>query len=211
MRTDYCVYTHLRPDGTVFYVGKGIPTRRYRKHMRSSIWKLEVQKIGSYTVVIDSSNMTEKKALEREVNLIKQLKDSGQVLVNLTRGGDGCKELVITEEVRSKLKSARAKQVPPMLGKKTSEETKIKISMAFSGEKHYLYGKTISEETRAKLKLRPVNKFWSGKNMSETHRKKMSDAHKNLPNLECPHCHKVGGFSGMKVHHFDNCKRLVII
>jgi len=211
MRTDYCVYTHLRPDGTVFYVGKGIPTRPYRKNMRSSAWSNEVKRIGSYSVSIDSTGMTENDAFLREIALIKSLKENGCTLVNLTRGGDGCKELVFTEEIKLKLKKARAQQKPPMLGKKTSKETKEKISMALSGENHYLYGKTISEETRAKLKLRPVNKFWSGKNMSETHRKKMSDAHKNLPSLECPYCHKVGGFSGMKVHHFDNCKRLVII
>jgi len=24
--------------------------------------------------------------------------------------------------------------------------------------------------------------------------------------LTCPHCNKIGGFQGMKVHHFDNCK-----
>ena len=128
------------------------------------------------------------------------------LLVNLTRGGDGCKELIFTEEIRAKLRVARAKQKPPTLGKTPSEETKRKISVANSGEKHYMYGKTVSEETRAKLRLRPVNRFWSGRVMTNEHRSKMSQAHKNLPDLNCPHCHKVGGYAGLKRWHFDNCK-----
>ena len=105
VRTDYCVYTHLRPDDSIFYVGKGVPTRPYRTDGRSSFWKNEA-KNNNHFVNIVKSNLTEAEAFEIEVRLIGKLKEAGIQLVNQTRGGDGCKELVFTEEVKQKLINA---------------------------------------------------------------------------------------------------------
>lgn len=189
VRTDYCVYTHLRPDDSVFYVGKGIPTRPYRKDGRNSAWNTEVKTNGTYVVNIVKDNLTEQEAFAVEVRLIKKLKQAGVSLTNLTRGGDGCKELVFTDEIKQKLKLSRSKQVPPMLGKVTSKETKLKISLANAGEKNGMYGKKHTEETKAKFAFR------------------------TLPTLleqTCPHCGKHGKGGSMVRWHMDNCKTKVI-
>jgi len=189
MRTDYCVYTHLRSDDSIFYVGKGIPSRPHRKDGRNSLWASEVNKNGGFTVNIVKSNLTEQEAFAVEMRLIKKLKQAQAQITNLTRGGDGCKELIFTDEIKQKLKIARSKQKPPMLGKKFSKEAKIKIGLANAGEKNGMYGKKHTEETKAKYKFR------------------------RLPTLleqTCPHCGKHGKGGSMVRWHMGNCKNKVI-
>ena len=187
MRTDYCVYTHLRPNDSIFYVGKGVPSRPYNKNKRNYLWKQEVINNGGFTVNIVKNNLTEQEAFNLEIRLIKKLRQANISLVNLTNGGDGFKELFITEELKKRFKESK------------------------TGKNNPMYGKPITEEHRAKLKLRKPNKPWLGKTMNESIRRKMSESHKNKPLVECPHCHKIGGESGMKVWHMGNCKNKVVI
>ena len=65
---------------------------------------------------------------------------------------------------------------------KHTDETKKKISEANSGVKNSFYGKSHTPEMLAYI------------------------ASKSSERVECPHCKKVGGKSGMKRWHFDNCK-----
>jgi hypothetical protein len=199
VRADYCVYTHLRPDDSIFYVGKGVPTRPYKKTGRNSLWQNET-KNSKYFVNIVKSNLTEKEALAFEVRLIKKLKEAGVQLANQTRGGDGCKELIFTEEIKQKLKIARSKQIPPMLGKKTKESTKRLLSNLHKGENNPMYGKKHTEETKLKFKTRPTANYWLGKKQSEEHK-----AHLSVDKI-CPHCKKLGKGNAMIRWHFDNCK-----
>lgn len=208
IRNDFCVYLHLRPDGSVFYVGKGVSSRPYRKDGRNMTWKAEVAKIGTFSVQIAFAGLTEEQAFAKEVELISELRESGVVLVNQTRGGDGCKSLIFTTEIIAKLKSARAKQAPPTLGRTHTEEARKKLSEQRAGEKNPMFGKKHTDETKAKFKERPVARAWTGKKLNAEHRQKMSESHKSLPDLTCPHCNKTGGFAGMRVHHFNNCKML---
>lgn len=199
MRTNYCVYTHLRSDDSVFYVGKGVPTRPYRTDGRSTFWKSESQN-NNYFVNIVKSNLTETEAFALEVRLIKKLNESGIKLVNQTRGGDGCKELIFTEEIKQRLKTARSKQVPPMLGKTTTEETKKLLSQLRRGDKNPMYGKPITEEHRNKLKKNSAkNKYWLGKKFTDSQK-----AHLTLEKT-CPHCSKIGKGNAMVRWHMDNC------
>ena len=210
MKNDYCVYVHTRPDGSVFYVGKGVPSQPYRRNGRNMTWKAEVEKVGNFIVKIIESGLTEEQAFAKEIELIAEFREIGVNIVNQTKGGDGCKSLVFTDEIKEKLKIARKNQVPPMLGKTTSEKTKQILSEIRIGEKNPMYGKKHTEETKAKFKYRPVAKHWLGKKITDEVRKKMSESHKNKPQLQCPHCKKIGGSAGMKVNHFDNCKQLEI-
>ena len=206
MRTDFCVYTHHRPDGSVFYVGKGVPQRPYRKTMRNSVWIQEVAKLGTYDVKIVWSGLLEMDAFEKERQVISELLAQGAVLVNQTLGGDGCKSVIFTDEIRNKIKAARAVQKPPMQGKALSESANQKLSVLKSGQNNPMFGRKHSEETKAKFQDRPTARAWAGKKMTDEHRLKMSVSHKARPSLECPHCGKVGGNAGMKRHHFTNCK-----
>lgn len=205
MRNDYCVYTHLRPDDSVFYVGKGIPSRPYRSSGRNSAWKQEVDINGTYSVNIVKSNLTEKEAFDVEVRLIKMLRERGVNIVNMTRGGDGCKELIFTDEVREKIKIARSKQVGPTTGKKWSNELKVLWRNQRTGEKNPMYGKKHTEETKAKFKERKTVKYWIGKTFSEEHKAKLRIE------KECPHCGLIGKGSAMNRWHMDNCKKRVVI
>jgi hypothetical protein len=206
VRTDFCVYTHHRPDGSVFYVGKGVPQRPYRKTMRNAVWIQEVAKIGTYDVKIVWSGLPEIDAFEKERQVISELLTQGAVLVNQTLGGDGCKSVIFTDDIRNKIKAARALQTPPMQGKALPESAKQKLSVLQAGQNNPMFGRTHTDETKEKFKTRPVAKHWAGKVFTDAHKAKMSKTRKAHPSLECPHCGKVGGYAGMKRHHFTNCK-----
>jgi len=174
-------------------------------------WKAEVAKIGTFSVQIAQSGLTEEQAFDLEVELIAEFRASNVVLVNQTRGGDGCKSLIFTAEIIEKLKTARAKQAPPTLGYVHTAEAKQKMQQKHSGENNPMFGKKHTDETKEKFKDRPVARAWLGKKLSSSAKKKMSESHKSLPDLTCPHCNKTGGFAGMRVHHFNNCKMIEAI
>src|SRR5690242_19489698 len=86
--SNYCVYTHHKKDtGVVFYVGKGQPKRPFSKK-RNIVWHRIASKHG-FEVKIVKDNLTEAEAFSLETQLIKEYKNSGLFLANLTDGGDG--------------------------------------------------------------------------------------------------------------------------
>lgn len=133
------LYRHLKPCGEVFYIGVGNKIRPYTKTDRSDFWWKVVNKYG-YEIQILKTDLTKEEAYELEVILIAWYgrKNLGLgPLVNLTDGGDGSNNTVVSEETREKLRIART-------GYKFSEETKLKISNSHKGKKH-------TEETRLKM------------------------------------------------------------
>jgi group I intron endonuclease len=132
----------------------------------------------------------------REANLGKKLSVETKAKIALFSAGR-----YHSEETKVKLKIARSKQVPPMLGKTTSEETKEKIRKTKLGSNNPMYGKSITDEHRAKLKANSAkNKPWLGKKFTETQK-----AHLSMVKV-CPHCSKVGKGNAMIRYHMDNCK-----
>ncbi len=88
-------------------------------------------------------------------------------------------------------------------GKPCSKETKQKL-------RDYNLGKKLSKETKQKMRKANI-----GKKLSKEHIEKIAKANKGqISNfkgisqecVQCPYCGKVGGNSGMKRWHFDNCK-----
>ena len=69
----YCVYTHSY-QGTVFYVGKGIPSRPFDGLSRNKRWETFVQNITSYEVSIIFWTDDEDLAYSEESRLIQLLK-----------------------------------------------------------------------------------------------------------------------------------------
>ena len=80
-------------------------------------------------------------------------------------------------------------------------------------------GKIRSEQYRsniAKAKMGASNPMFGKKLIfSDAHRKNLSTAlkgrssalkGKKRPQLQCPHCGRIGGAGGMYTHHFDHCK-----
>ncbi len=143
----YCLYFHINPlKNEIFYVGIGNKDRPYYKYNRSNFWHKIANKYG-YIVDIIETNLTLEKACELEVFYIKKIGRRNLnlgSLVNLTDGGEGKLNYVITDDARIKMSKAA-------MGKIVSEETKLKISKATVGSNNGYYGKIHSEEIREKI------------------------------------------------------------
>ena len=140
------VYKHIRLDNLdVFYIGIGKEKERaYNKDKRNNLWKRIVKKHG-YKVEIVTDNVTYDEAKMLEISLIKKYgridKKSG-CLSNLTDGGDGCHNRIITAETRQKISTFNK-------GRKATEETKIKMSISGKGKN---LGKKATDEVKEKLR-----------------------------------------------------------
>jgi len=135
---------------------------------------------------------------------------------------------VVSDITRKKLAAAAVGRTPSNKGVPLSEETKAKLSAALKGKPGPNLGRVFSEESRAKnaaAKRKNPTKYWLGKTRSEEDKQKFRAARlgKVTSNLtkallskklagyvhqivECPHCGKQGGETGMKRWHFENCR-----
>lgn len=88
---EFYAYTHARPDGRVFYVGKGCGNRAYAfSENRNNHYRNVVNKHGADNILVGKIPCSsEEIALELEKGLIKCFRKMGVDLVNLTDGGDG--------------------------------------------------------------------------------------------------------------------------
>jgi hypothetical protein len=82
----FYTYAHTKPDGTIFYIGKGQGRRAWDKHSRNRHWNFVVAKHG-FEVVILGEFEEEQSALNEEVELIAHFRKFN-TLVNITDGGD---------------------------------------------------------------------------------------------------------------------------
>ena len=82
----YYVYAHVKPDQTVFYVGKGTRGRAWSTHGRNERWKRTVAKYG-YSVTLLADKLTQEQAVEEEAAIIAHFKPF-DTLVNILDRGD---------------------------------------------------------------------------------------------------------------------------
>lgn len=149
----YHTYIDRKPDGTPFYVGVG-NAARIKCVDRNDLHRNIRKKYPNWTrTVIETSDR--ESCLEFEVFLISEIgrRDLGTgPLANMTAGGEGAAETVVSEETRKKM-SASGK------GKILSTECVEKIRLALTGKKktpeqieamrQRLTGKKQSDEQRA--------------------------------------------------------------
>lgn len=109
------IYEHRRQDtGAVFYVGKGTfrknRPRRYERLVstadRSVYWQRVVSKAGGFTSEVVAHAKTREDACDIEIQRIAFAKRLGWRLVNLTDGGEGRRNGVVTEAERQKRRIA---------------------------------------------------------------------------------------------------------
>lgn len=135
-------YVHCKPDGTVFYVGKGALRRVKNLRERNEYHRRVVAKYGKDNILIGMLECSSDAiALELERGIIKCLKRSGVRLTNCTDGGE--KGTVLTPETLVKLSIAakkrgvseacRAATVAARKGKPLSEAQRRKQSEAMKG------------------------------------------------------------------------------
>jgi hypothetical protein len=135
-------YIHCKPDGTLFYVGKGALRRVKNLSERNPHHQATVKKYGRKNILIGSMECSSHEiAYDLEVGIIKCLKRMGVKLTNFTAGGEGGKEPC--EETRARISEAAKKRGVSLAcqearnkakkGKPLSEEAKQKLRIAHKG------------------------------------------------------------------------------
>lgn len=180
-----------------FYIGKGKGTRkdqhggtdRHNPFKARKIQKLLKAGIAPKSV-IKKEGLTEKEALDLEVDLIRLVgrRDCGEgPLTNLTDGGDGLTRP--SAATRKKISDSSCGR-QTFLGRKHTDESKKKIGEARKGRKH-------TDETKAKMARYGEDNHFFGRRHSPETRAKIRDA-------------KVGMVSAFKgKHHSEEAKALL--
>lgn len=167
---DFYVYSYSKPDGTIFYVGKGIGDRDIQhlkkakninytdpnKHKINTIRKLIRQ--GHEPIITRVvTGLDESTAFAIEEFLIAKIGryDLGNgTLCNMTNGGEGLCGYVWSQEQRDAFSAKYSGKGNPNYGN--------------TGEQSYWYGKTHSEETKNKISIAQL-----GRVFTEDHKAKM--------------------------------------
>ena len=149
----FYTYAHHTPQGRLFYIGKGLGKRAYKKESRNQHWQNVVEKYGNPDIQILAYWETEEEALDHERLLISCFRDLGHKLCNLSDGGKGNAGIPMSDE--SKLKISLAKKGTPAWNKgiPLTEECKQKLSETMMGRPSWNKGKKHSEEHRHKTSL----------------------------------------------------------
>jgi len=204
----FYTYAHYKPEGGLFYIGKGAGNRAYDMQRRNTYWKNIVNKHGNPHVEILANWDTDAEALDHEKLLISCFKDMGYKLANLTDGGEGVSGYKHSEEIKQKMRG-RTGEKHPMFGKPKSDYVKLMISKANSGKiRTEEFKKRVSEKLKGRVfsfeHLQKISQSLKGKKFTQEHKDKLSVSSKEI--VKCPHCDKIGARIAMKRWHFDNCK-----
>ncbi len=140
MTKQFYVYTHAKPDGSIFYVGKGLKARVNKiQRPHNSYHTRIVEKYGVENIIIESKLCeSERHALDLEVFIIRMYRRMGVKLTNATDGGEGTSGRVASVEQRLKMSASIR------LFFKNNPESLIKAGLARRGQKH-------TPEARAKM------------------------------------------------------------
>lgn len=107
----YFTYAHYKPEGGLFYIGKGKRRHAYAMDGRNSHWQNIVNKYGKPTVKLLAGWDTEQEAFDHEKLLISCFRDMGFVLANKAEGGTGASGYKFTDEQKKNLSLAHMGQV----------------------------------------------------------------------------------------------------
>lgn len=162
----FYTYSHVTPQGQLFYIGKGQGKRAYQIKYRNDKWKKIVAKYGQPIVQILANWKTEAEALTHEMLLISCFKDMGYSLANLTAGGEGTSGYKHTPEQVEKNRLAKLGSVPWNKGipseLKHSEEFKEKIRQTHTGNKYNLGRPTSKKQKAVASKVLKGNQYAVG-------------------------------------------------
>lgn len=174
------VYRHIRLDtNKPFYIGIGLKSdglfKRAFSKKRHAFWKSVVNKTA-YDVEIIIDELTWEEACQKEkefIQLYGRIDLNNGTLVNLTDGGDGSSNLILSKNVKEKISNS-LKGKSSWLGKKHSEETKKKIAEKMKGKSPGNKGKNASDESRLKSSIAMKgNKNRIGKKHSDETKRKI--------------------------------------
>ena len=126
----FYTYAHTKPDGTIFYIGKGSRTRAHSKKGRNTQWNNIVNKYGSFGVDILANWDTEEEAFDHEILLISCFRDMGYVLANISDGGLGSTGFKHTEKHKKKIQKMMLVNNPMFNSElRKKQQVNLKIAM----------------------------------------------------------------------------------
>lgn len=163
-KMNYTTYAHYKPDGSMFYIGKGSISRAHSSAGRNVVWKRTVAKHGGFKVEILGRWATEKEAFDHEIFLIDTMKSLNVPLVNIAEGGFGSKGFRHTEEHKN-FKKQMMLEKNPMSNPKIREKQIIALKEAMN---------------RPDVKLRQ-SKARLGKKLSASHVESLKNCHPTRP------------------------------
>lgn len=143
------VYIHKKPiSKEIFYVGIGKSENHKRAtefRRRNQLWHNVVNKYGFiYEIINDNITWAEACKIEKElIKLLGRKNLNTGKLVNMTDGGDGTYNIIVSDETREKLKIANINRFhnwgdkisATKKGVKFSEQHKLKLSEARKGKR----------------------------------------------------------------------------
>lgn len=198
MSTVFYAYVHAKPDGRVFYVGKGKGKRSHELKSRGVYHQRVIDKVGAENVLIGKlACSSEQIAFDLEKGLIRCFRRMGTSLTNATDGGEGTSGYKHTKETVSllaemasgpnnyfygkkrpdhadKLRGRKRPDASERLRRQAKEKGPVK---AFTGRKH-------SEESLALMVIRAAERnqseksslMWKGKSKPDSQKAKMAKA-----------------------------------
>lgn len=158
--------------------------RAVKKQHRNIHWR-RIVALHGYEIEIIEDNCSYERAKEIEMDMISKIgrRDLGTgPLVNMTDGGEGTRNRILSKDSREKSRNSKIGEKNPYYGKKHSIETRTRMSKSNS--------KPHTEERKKNISLSKVGK----KILFEK--------------VECPHCNKIGSKNLMKRYHFEKCRIL---
>ena len=153
----YYAYIHARPETTdqsgVFYVGKGVGTRRNPTPHRNRYHGAVVKKHGADRILVGSLDCSnEATAFELERGLIKCLRRAGVTLTNMTDGGEGTSGFSMPQSAKDKISAhSRIMAVDPVIREKRSKAAIARNEQYWADPE---YRAKTSEAMRGKKKTR---------------------------------------------------------
>jgi group I intron endonuclease len=178
------VYDDLVFDYEPFYIGKGTDNRHYHSSFdrHNSFKKNKIKSLNKKNIKVLSikvfEDLNEQESFNIETTIIKKIGRRDLKLgplTNLTDGGDGRTNIVVSEETKKKISKTKKSQNlhnkhteltktllkkinqgenNPFFGKNHTEEVKEEQSLRVSGTNHPMWGKKHNEETIQKIRER---------------------------------------------------------
>jgi hypothetical protein len=100
----FLTYAHNKPDGSIFYIGKGTERRAHSSAGRNIVWRRTVEKHNGFGVKILAKWNTEQEAFDHEIFLIDTFRQMGIQLANISEGGMGSTGFRHTNEHKEHLR-----------------------------------------------------------------------------------------------------------
>lgn len=196
---EYILYVHQSPNDK-YYIGItccGV-VRRWRAdgsgYFKCPYFYNSIKKYGwnNFRHFVIKTGMTRAEAEESEINLIKQYRDKGLYLYNISNGGNvAFAGIPLSEEHKKKISNSNKGRPPTHM----SADGKRRLIESLKGNKHAL-GYHHTQETKDKLgslfKGRKLKPF------SEQHKQRISESKKGKPLTEEHKKHISEGLKGRK-------------